>query len=133
MSIILQIWRNSSPSLVSSCPHHEDSPSIHSCLLLACVLSSVTGERHVFCTTSLRGWTLIEMHGWIYGWPGSISTYFTIIDQGTQNRFCSSPDKKPTTPFHKSGEKAKATGKLMYSGNRACQDEMITNSKLKSK
>lgn len=33
--------------------------------------------------------------------------------------------------LHKSWERAKETWKLMYSGNRACQDKIITNSKLR--
>lgn len=131
MSITLQIWRNSSPSLISTCPHHKNTPSIHGCLFLARDLSSVTcGQTYLLY--SFSRWTDINRHAQADLQLAWINFYlFYNYWLGNSNRLCYLPDKKPTTPFQKSWEKAKATGKLMYSGNRVCQNEMITNSKLR--
>lgn len=133
MYVILRIWRNSSQSLVSNCTRHKTITLIHSCLLLACALSSMTGEQKCplcsFCrmTDINRNAQMDLQLAWI--------NFYLFYNYwlGNSNRLWYSPDKKLTTPFHKSWEKAKETWKLMYAGNRACQDKIITNSKLRSK
>lgn len=73
------------------------------------------------------------MHEWIYNWRGSISSYFIIIDQRVSNRLCYLPDKKANLLVHKSWGKSQESWKLIYSGNTACQDKIITTLELRIK